>query len=134
MSNNFFIIYIFFLLSPSAYPIGEIGSGYPSNVYDGNRLSLPILRQKLEQSCGMIFIDLPDSCWYLDRNTWNTLLISEQKIILNNWTTNNRMKQSEQNRNRIKSNQAELKEFEFEITGKMTNNNWLITDDKTGNK
>jgi hypothetical protein len=31
----------------SANPIGEIGSGYPTNVYDGNRLSLPILRQKM---------------------------------------------------------------------------------------
>jgi hypothetical protein len=26
---------------------GEIGSGYPTNVFDGNRLSLLILRQKM---------------------------------------------------------------------------------------
>jgi hypothetical protein len=26
---------------------GEIGSEYPTNVYDGNRVSLPILRQTL---------------------------------------------------------------------------------------
>jgi hypothetical protein len=32
---------------PPLNPYGEIGSGYSTNVYDGNRLSLPILRQKL---------------------------------------------------------------------------------------
>jgi hypothetical protein len=47
---------------PSAYLIREIGSRYPTNVYDGNRLSLPILRQKMAQSQGMMFIDLPDGC------------------------------------------------------------------------
>jgi hypothetical protein len=45
---------------PSANPIGEISSEYPTNVYDGNRLSFPILRQEMAQSCGMMFIDLPD--------------------------------------------------------------------------
>jgi hypothetical protein len=34
------------LVSPSLGPNREIGSGYPSNVYDCNRLPLPILRQK----------------------------------------------------------------------------------------
>ncbi len=38
---------------PSANPIGEIGSGYHTNVYDGNRHSLPILRQKMARSCGL---------------------------------------------------------------------------------
>jgi hypothetical protein len=39
--------YKFFVpVSPSSTPKGEIGSGYPSNVYDRNRLSLPIQRQK----------------------------------------------------------------------------------------
>jgi hypothetical protein len=38
-------------VSSSASPIGDIGSGYPTKVYDGNRLSLPILRQKMAQSC-----------------------------------------------------------------------------------
>jgi hypothetical protein len=28
------------IVLPSANPIGEIGSGYPTNVYDGDRLSL----------------------------------------------------------------------------------------------
>jgi hypothetical protein len=37
-------------------PSGEIGSGYPTYVYDGNRLSLPILRQKMALSCGMMFL------------------------------------------------------------------------------
>ncbi len=34
---------------PSANPIGEISSGYPTNVYDGNRLLFPILRQEMAQ-------------------------------------------------------------------------------------
>jgi hypothetical protein len=38
------------IVSPSANPIGDIGSGYPTNVYDGNRLSPPILRQKMALS------------------------------------------------------------------------------------
>jgi hypothetical protein len=37
-------------VSPSANPYGDIGSGYPTNVYDGNRLSLPILRKKMARS------------------------------------------------------------------------------------
>jgi hypothetical protein len=36
-----------FIVLPSANPIGEIGSRYPNNFYDGNRLSLPILRKKM---------------------------------------------------------------------------------------
>ncbi len=56
------------IVLPSANSIGEIGSRYPTNVSDSNRLSLPILRQKMMQSCGMMFIDLPDGCWYGDRN------------------------------------------------------------------
>ncbi len=44
------------------------------------------------------------------------------------------MKQSKLNRNRIKNNQAELNECICEITGKMTNNNLKITDNKTGNE
>ncbi len=56
------------IVSPSANPIGDIGSGYPANVYDGNRLSLPILRQKMAQFWCMMFIDLPDGCfWWVDR-------------------------------------------------------------------
>jgi hypothetical protein len=43
-----YCIYVYCLAS--ANPIGEIGSGYPTNVYDGNRLSLPILRQKMALS------------------------------------------------------------------------------------
>ncbi len=42
--------------------IGISGPRYPTNVYDGNRLSLSILRQMMAQSCGMMFIDLLDSC------------------------------------------------------------------------
>ncbi len=49
-------------VSPSANPIEEIGSGYPTNVYDGVRLLLPTLRQKMSQSRGMMLIDLPDGC------------------------------------------------------------------------
>jgi hypothetical protein len=33
------------VVSLSTNPIGDIGSGYPTNVYDGNRLSRLILRQ-----------------------------------------------------------------------------------------
>jgi hypothetical protein len=50
------------IVLPSANLIGEISSGYPTNVYDGNRLSLPLLTQKMVQSCGMMFFDLPDGC------------------------------------------------------------------------
>jgi hypothetical protein len=49
---------------PLLSPVGEIGSGYPTNVYDCNKLLLPILRQKMAQYCGMMFIDLPDGCRY----------------------------------------------------------------------
>jgi hypothetical protein len=51
-------------VSSSSNTVGEIGSGYPTNVYDGNRLSLPKLGQKMVQSCGRMFIDLPDGCCY----------------------------------------------------------------------
>ncbi len=61
---------------PSSDPVEEIGSRYRTNVYDCNRLSLLIIRQKMAQSCGMMFIDL--------QNTWNTFPVSEQKIILSN--------------------------------------------------
>ncbi len=71
------------IVLPSSNPVGEIGSGYPTNIYDGNSLSLPILRQKMAKSCGMMFIDLPDGGCYRDQNTWNKFLASEQKIILN---------------------------------------------------
>jgi hypothetical protein len=37
-------------VSPFANPYGEIGSGYPTNVFDGNRLLLPIIRQKMALS------------------------------------------------------------------------------------
>ncbi len=44
------VYYIFFVpVSPSSTPNGEIGSGYPSNGYGRNRLSLPIARQKQAQ-------------------------------------------------------------------------------------
>jgi hypothetical protein len=36
---------------PSAIPIVDIGSAYPTNASDGKQLSLPILRQNIEQSC-----------------------------------------------------------------------------------
>jgi hypothetical protein len=41
-------LYIFTsgLVSHSASMIGEIGSEYPTNVYDCNRLLLPILRKR----------------------------------------------------------------------------------------
>ncbi len=35
------------LSRPLLTQYGEIGSVYPTNVYGGNRLSLPILRQKI---------------------------------------------------------------------------------------
>jgi hypothetical protein len=41
------VIYV----STYANPIGEKSSGYLTTVYDGNRLSLPVLRQKMAQSC-----------------------------------------------------------------------------------
>jgi hypothetical protein len=69
-------------VSPSSNPVGKIGSGYPAHGYDCNRLLLPILRQKMAQSCGIMFVDLPDGCCYDDRNTWNTFPVSEQKITL----------------------------------------------------
>jgi hypothetical protein len=79
---------------PSSNPVGEIGSGYPTNVFDCDRLSLPILRQKMTQSCGMMFIDLPDGCRYGDQNTWNTFPVSEQKMTLSNQIADNLMKQN----------------------------------------
>jgi hypothetical protein len=36
--------------SSPANLIGDIGSGYPTNVYDSNRLLLPILRENISQS------------------------------------------------------------------------------------
>jgi hypothetical protein len=39
-----------FVSHPLLTQYGEIGSGFPTNVYDGNRLLLPILRQKMAQS------------------------------------------------------------------------------------
>jgi hypothetical protein len=36
-------------------------------------------RQKQVQSCGMMFIAVPDGCCYGDQNTWNTFPGSEQK-------------------------------------------------------
>jgi hypothetical protein len=51
-------------VSPFANPYGEIGSGYPTNVFDGNRLLLPIIRQKMALSdvgclltAGWLFVD-----------------------------------------------------------------------------
>ncbi len=41
---------------PSFNPVGEIDSGYHADVYDCNRLLLPILRQKLAQSCGVYWL------------------------------------------------------------------------------
>jgi hypothetical protein len=92
-------------VSPCGNPVGEIGSRYSTYVYDCNRFSLPKLRQKMVQSCGMMFINLPDGCCYGDRNTWNTFPVSKQKIILNNQTMNNQMKQSEQKQEQIQSDQ-----------------------------
>ncbi len=36
-------------VSPSGNPIGDIGSGYPTHVYSGYRLSLAIPRHKMAQ-------------------------------------------------------------------------------------
>jgi hypothetical protein len=41
-----------------------------------------ILRQKMAQSFGMMFIDLLDGCCYGDQNICNTFPVSEQKITL----------------------------------------------------
>jgi hypothetical protein len=87
---------IIVFVSPSCNPVGGIGSRNPANVYDGNRLSLPILRQKMVQSCGLMYVVLPDGYCYGDQNTLNTFSVSEQKIKLNNHITNNRMNQNEQ--------------------------------------
>ncbi len=54
-------------------PNGDTGSGYPFEFYDCN------IRQKQAQSCGLMFIDLPDGCCYGDKNTWNTFPVSGQK-------------------------------------------------------
>ncbi len=73
---------------PSANSIGDIGSGYPANLYDGTGLSFPILCQTKDGAVWcMMFIDLLDGCfWWVewDRNSWNTIPVSEQKITLNN--------------------------------------------------
>jgi hypothetical protein len=81
-------------------PVGEIGSGYPTNVYDASRFSLPILRQNMAEPGCIMFIDLPDGYFYGDQNTWNTFLVSEQKISLSNQMTHNEMKPNKQNRHR----------------------------------
>jgi hypothetical protein len=88
-------------VSPSSNPVGEIGAGYPTNVYDCNRLSVPILRQKMAQSYGMMFIDLPDCCCYGDENTQNTFPVSAQKITQSNQMMNNWIKQHKQNRTEV---------------------------------
>jgi hypothetical protein len=80
-------------VSPSSNPVGEIGSGYLTNVYNCNRLSLLILRQ----DGAVLTIDLPDGCCYGDQNTWKTFQVSEQKITPSNQTTNNQMKKIEAN-------------------------------------
>jgi hypothetical protein len=49
-------------VSPSLTPNREIGSGYFFNVFDCNRLSLPILRQKQVQVLCVIFLDLLEGC------------------------------------------------------------------------
>ncbi len=51
-------------VSPSANPTGDISSGYSTNVYDGNRLSLPIGYTKTKDGTAlcMMFIDLLDGC------------------------------------------------------------------------
>jgi hypothetical protein len=69
-------------------------------------IGLPILRQKMAQSGGMTFIDLPDGCCYGDLNTWKRFPVSEQKITLNNQIMNNRMKCS--NRTNRKQKQKQL--------------------------
>jgi hypothetical protein len=43
------VVYVCIVL-PSANSIREISSGYPTNVYDGKRLLLPILRKKMALS------------------------------------------------------------------------------------
>jgi hypothetical protein len=74
---------------PPLNPTGEIGSGYPTNIYDDNRLSLPILRKKMVQSYDLMYVVLPDGYCNGDQNTLNKLSVSEKKITLNNHITNN---------------------------------------------
>jgi hypothetical protein len=70
---------------PSLTRFGEIGTGYPTNVYKCNRLLLPILRQKMALSDVQYDVfDLPYGCQYGDQNTWNTIQISGQKIRMSN--------------------------------------------------
>ncbi len=65
-------------VSPSSNPVREIGSGYPTNVYDCNRLLLPILHKSKDvQSCGMMFIDLLDGCCYGDQNTLSRVMVKK---------------------------------------------------------
>jgi hypothetical protein len=51
--------WLLYMSLPLLNPYGEIGSGYPTNVYDGNPLSLPILRQRW---CCLVY----DVYWLLD--------------------------------------------------------------------
>ncbi len=97
---------------PSANSIGDTGSGYPANVYDGNRLSLPILcKTKYGAVWCMMFIDLLDGCFLwveCARNSWITIPVSEQKITLNNqvikpWI----VKQNQIEQSRTESNEWE---------------------------
>jgi hypothetical protein len=89
----------------SANPIGETGSGYPTNVYDGNRLSLPILRQKIALSdvwclltCRMVVVMRIE---YLEYNSSTRTEKTLNKRILKYC----RIKQSETNKKRTETNE-----------------------------
>ncbi len=63
---------------------GEIGSGNPTNVFGGNRLLLPILRQKMSLTGVWCLLTRRMVVrWFCrDQNAWNTIPGSRQKITL----------------------------------------------------
>jgi hypothetical protein len=66
-------------------------------------LLFPILRQRWR--CQMYDIYwLPDGCCLVDRNTWNTIPVSEQKNTLNNWIIEQRTESNKRKQNEQKSN------------------------------
>ncbi len=91
------------LSRPLLNQYGEIGSGYPSNVYDGNRLLFPILREKMVLSdvhtvlidCRMVVVM---GSKYLEYNASIRTEKSTEQMI--NRTLNNRTKLIEQKKSR----------------------------------
>jgi hypothetical protein len=94
-------------VSPSANWFGEIG------------LDIPLMSMMVIGFCSytntedgavwcMMFIDLPDGCWFGDRNTWNTIPVSGEKIMLSkqiieHWI----IEQSKSNKNKQKRMKVE---------------------------